>query len=286
MDHSIIDNQKLSRNLGLSEYETRVYVALVAEGVSEGRKLGIKSGVPRTKVYSTLKKLMERGLVFELPGPPAKFAPTAPAEAFQSHLVTLQKQVSEEMVSIEATIKTLSSLEDTYQKKRLNAEPQSGEVWVIRRAAEVHDKIRVLLSQAKRSVRIVTNEKKFILFHKTYEKLLDRLVANNVEVRVGAPLDAYKSSFVRELTYVYKIEHLDVYAPTFFMCVDDCQFLLSINAVSNCDVNSGVCVAVFSRNLDICALVSTLLPMPVRAVFSNRHVEAAAVNRTKLLVPC
>jgi len=58
--------QKVSRHLGLSEYEARAYVSLVREGTSEARKLSMKCGVPRTKVYGTLKKLIERGLVFEL----------------------------------------------------------------------------------------------------------------------------------------------------------------------------------------------------------------------------
>ncbi len=286
MDYTILDHQKFSRILGLSEYEARVYVALVSEGVSEGRKLGIKSEVPRTKVYLTLKKLMERGLVYELPGKTAKFAPTSPAGAFKDRLSTLQKKISEEMSSIEETAKTLSSLEDTYQKKQLNDAPQNGEVWIIRCAAEVHDKIRELLSQAKRSVLVVTNEKKFILFHKAYEKLLDRLVENNVDVCIGAPVDSHKSSFVRELKYVYKIKQINNVSQVFFMCIDDSQFLLSINAVSNCDVNSGACVAVFSRNLDICGLVSLLLPTPVSEAFSQIPVEVEAVNRTKLLVPC
>ena len=63
MESSILIHQKVSQHLGLSEYEARVYVSLIMEGASEARKLSIRCGVPRTKVYATLKKLMEKGLV-------------------------------------------------------------------------------------------------------------------------------------------------------------------------------------------------------------------------------
>ena len=39
MESSTLVCQKVSRHLGLSEYEARVYVSLVMEGASEARRL-------------------------------------------------------------------------------------------------------------------------------------------------------------------------------------------------------------------------------------------------------
>jgi len=60
--------QKLCEYLGLSEYEAKIYVSLVEAGQAKARTLSVLSGVPRTKVYSVLKKLIDLGLVTEVPG--------------------------------------------------------------------------------------------------------------------------------------------------------------------------------------------------------------------------
>jgi len=63
VESSALVSQNVSKRLALSKYEARVYVSLVTEGASEVRKLSVRCGVPRTKVYGTLKKLMERALI-------------------------------------------------------------------------------------------------------------------------------------------------------------------------------------------------------------------------------
>ena len=108
--------EKVSRYLGLSEYEARVYVSLVMEGASEARRLSMRCGVPRTKVYATLKKLMERGLVFELPGDPRKFAPAGPAEGFEHHLLHFKQKTSDSVVSLVESHEVVSLLEKAYGK--------------------------------------------------------------------------------------------------------------------------------------------------------------------------
>lgn len=59
--------------LGLSEYESRVYTAILLRGGLTAGKIAVYSGVPRVKVYSCLRRLMEAGLVYEEPGRPARY---------------------------------------------------------------------------------------------------------------------------------------------------------------------------------------------------------------------
>ena len=52
------------RDFGLSEYESRIMIALMVTGREMGAtELSEISGVPRTSVYSTVKSLSEKGLV-------------------------------------------------------------------------------------------------------------------------------------------------------------------------------------------------------------------------------
>jgi len=54
------------QHLGMSGYEAKAYVALVASGVPiNGYEVAKKSGVPRSTVYEPLGKLAARGAAFE-----------------------------------------------------------------------------------------------------------------------------------------------------------------------------------------------------------------------------
>lgn len=69
---------KMVEYAGLSEYEAKVYLSLIGLGCSGARKLSISCNVSRTKVYGTLKKLIDYGIVVEIPGVPKFFAPASP----------------------------------------------------------------------------------------------------------------------------------------------------------------------------------------------------------------
>jgi Cd2+/Zn2+-exporting ATPase len=69
------------QTVGLSQYEARVYVALLRNGTQNGNELARSSGVPSSKIYSTLEKLTGKGIVHATTrGSANAFAPVAPAE--------------------------------------------------------------------------------------------------------------------------------------------------------------------------------------------------------------
>ncbi|MFD2351428.1 TrmB family transcriptional regulator [Nonomuraea ferruginea] len=55
------------QRLGMSGYEAKAYVALVAAGAPlNGYEVAKRSGVPRSTVYETLGKLVGRGAAYEV----------------------------------------------------------------------------------------------------------------------------------------------------------------------------------------------------------------------------
>ncbi len=69
------------RAVGLSFYEARIYLALLEHGAQNGNELSRSSGVPSSKVYSTVEKLIGRGTVHSLrEGSTTKFVPIQPDE--------------------------------------------------------------------------------------------------------------------------------------------------------------------------------------------------------------
>ncbi|MEM2455483.1 MAG: helix-turn-helix domain-containing protein [Candidatus Bathyarchaeia archaeon] len=69
--------------LGLSEYETRIYEFLVSEAPSTARKISVKCGVPRTKVYCVLRRLLEQNMIAEVPLNPKLFIALPPDETLR-----------------------------------------------------------------------------------------------------------------------------------------------------------------------------------------------------------
>lgn len=69
------------REIGLGEYEAKLYVALVKHHPASGYELARASGVPSSKVYEVLARLREKELVFATDGGRAtRYIPTDPDE--------------------------------------------------------------------------------------------------------------------------------------------------------------------------------------------------------------
>jgi sugar-specific transcriptional regulator TrmB len=260
VDPSTLEWQKFSHHLGLSEYEARVYVSLVMEGASEARKLSLRCGVPRTKVYATLKKLLERGLVFELPVDPRKFAPMSPAEAFEPHLLHFKEKTSESVISLVELGGAVSFLEEAYKKAEFTMEPKKEEVWILEGQSEILGKIREMLARAEKKVTVLTTESGFVFFYKAFDKLLDKLSENGVKIQIGTSINSHNGSLVRELNYVCKVEHVDIGSPLLYLCVDDEISLLAKFNPSNESLESEKNHGVFCTSSTLCELFSLLLP--------------------------
>jgi sugar-specific transcriptional regulator TrmB len=74
------DVVRVVQDLGFTEYEARVYLALLDEAPLSGYGAARASGVPRSKVYEVLEGLAGRGAVLVSRGDPAQYAPLPPKE--------------------------------------------------------------------------------------------------------------------------------------------------------------------------------------------------------------
>jgi HTH-type transcriptional regulator, sugar sensing transcriptional regulator len=77
--------------LGLTQYEARVYVALVRRDGSTAAEVARLAGVPRPRIYDVIDRLVVKGLAAERPGRTVKFVATPPAEA-TAQLVTVHAE--------------------------------------------------------------------------------------------------------------------------------------------------------------------------------------------------
>ncbi|MFH1579713.1 MAG: helix-turn-helix domain-containing protein [Thermoplasmatota archaeon] len=66
--------------LGLSEYESRTYVALVALGTGSANLVAEVAQIPRTSSYKVMRSLEQKGFARKLQGRPRSFSPVDPSE--------------------------------------------------------------------------------------------------------------------------------------------------------------------------------------------------------------
>jgi sugar-specific transcriptional regulator TrmB len=95
------------RRIGLTEYEAKAYLALLNTHLNTATKISEKSSVPRTRIYSVLESLGQKGWIRIYSGVPLLFKAIAPNEVFEKvkeeygeFLDTLKSTLREEVNNV------------------------------------------------------------------------------------------------------------------------------------------------------------------------------------------
>lgn len=113
------------RDLGLSEYESRVYRALLRTGPTTAKELSRASGVPMGRIYDVLGDLEATELVrSQQASRPKKYAPVEPGTALSRLLEDRRREVEAELAQYEEAVDELTG--------RLEAsEPADGQFYTV-----------------------------------------------------------------------------------------------------------------------------------------------------------
>lgn len=129
---------------GLSRYEALVYVALLSEGRVSAAELSYASGVPRTKVYPTLRRLERKGLVVVSSGKPQACTPVAPEDAFDG---VIQEHISR-VDAMNTLVAGLKRLNDEGRRRRGSRERR----YIDLAAASTRERLAEMIGGAKEAV--------------------------------------------------------------------------------------------------------------------------------------
>jgi sugar-specific transcriptional regulator TrmB len=106
--------------VGLTQYEARVYVALVRRDGSTPSEVARMAGVPRPRIYDVLESLVAKGLAALRPGGTAKYLAIAPAEAMERLIEAQRRQLGLLEADAQAAVEELSP---AYQEGRHYSDP-------------------------------------------------------------------------------------------------------------------------------------------------------------------
>lgn len=194
--------------LGLSPYEARAYIALIAHGYGNADVIANTAQIPRTSAYKILQSLESKGYAIGTQGRPKIFKPEPPENIYQ---------------------RFKSDLEDTFEKLTLLHEivhergmPQL--IFTIAGKDKVIEKIGELLDMATKSFMICTPA--FSTVRDRLQKKLQNAVTRGVEITVITAPTQGKSEYAK-VVYRDGLLATDV-------ITDDAQALIAAPDLSAC----------------------------------------------------
>jgi sugar-specific transcriptional regulator TrmB len=152
--------------IGLSNYEARAYIALIAHGYGDAETIATTAQIPRTSSYKILKSLQDKGYVIATEGRPTIFKPEPPKKIYK-HIESQLK-------------KSFEKLELLHEIVRERGMPQL--IFTIAGKGKVLEKIGELLDKSSLTFMISTP-----LFNEINDKLhkkLENAVKRNVAMTI------------------------------------------------------------------------------------------------------
>jgi predicted transcriptional regulator len=101
------------RDLGLSDYESRVYYCLIQKESLTATELAKITKIPRTKIYSIIEKLERKNFCIRVPGNEKTYRANDPKDPITKQLNAMQQKLS-------AITEIADVLSDHYTKNRKN----------------------------------------------------------------------------------------------------------------------------------------------------------------------
>jgi sugar-specific transcriptional regulator TrmB len=148
-------------NLGLSNYEAKAYLAFLSESPLTGYKLSKISGVPRSRIYETIEKLVAKGLVLAQDGDTTLLRPVS-LERF------LEKKEQESQKNIDFLKENLPQIE--------KSEEDHG-IWNITGQDQIFEIVNHIISQAKSHIYLVGFDTDIVYFEDALSKAEKRNIS-------------------------------------------------------------------------------------------------------------
>jgi len=144
------------RDLGLTEYEAKVYAALAKIASGTASDIHIVSGIPRSAVYGALRRLEERGAIEVQSSKPMRYRAVPPE-------IALGKLKDNFIAESEDA---LASLKEIYQTQRIEAREEA--IWTISGVKNVSDKVIEMVRGAENDIIFAASYPSFHEIAKTY----------------------------------------------------------------------------------------------------------------------
>ncbi|MDW0283229.1 MAG: helix-turn-helix domain-containing protein, partial [Nitrososphaeraceae archaeon] len=138
-------SRKAMESLGLTSYETKVYLSLLETGSMTASDISKKSGVPYSKIYEVLNSLEDKGWLEIDSSRPQKFFPKSPLTALEAMRMRIENDIRDNENLI------VGELMPIYQKSGVREKP---EIWVVRGIYNIAAKVSEIIQTCQHELLI------------------------------------------------------------------------------------------------------------------------------------
>ena len=214
----------LLKDLGFTEYEAKIYLALVYLKKADVRTISKETGIHQTKAYQIAKQLVEKGMVKIISGHPIMFEVVEPSLAFSKVLEDFEKKK-------ENVKNVIAELQQSFQEAQKLGEE---EIATYMNFEVLKEELKKLHNSAKNEICIYS---RFEKIDKDLIESLEEAVKRRINVEV---VGAVKDQTSELNAYAYKkvgcrvkILFSEDYAPISFSVIDEEKGHLLIRSESN-----------------------------------------------------
>jgi sugar-specific transcriptional regulator TrmB len=216
-------NQDRVRKLmehGLTEYQARVYLTLLDLGAATASQISLMSKVPRTRIYTTMQQLHQKGLVQILPETPLRYEPVA----FDAYLKALGEDLRARAKQLDAGLETLA------REFAINAqrEPEArGRFEAIYGRKNVRERLLRMYAIASREIIGIGTTKSPGRILGAFRPNLAEKATQGVRLKYAFCFTPENRDDVRMLLKHAEVRHIDFQMPVYMHNVDGREFLMS-----------------------------------------------------------
>jgi sugar-specific transcriptional regulator TrmB len=180
----------LLKRVGLNQYESSIYSALLASGTSTAGELSSVANVPRSRVYDVLTDLEKKGFAIIQMGRPVKYMATPPeniVDNIKSNFEKEYKKKLEEFNRMESRLlKGLGSL----KPKGKNISDDANTIGVIKGKANLYGHLKQLINSSEKNIIKVTDADGLIHFEKHCRSPLEKARKRGVNAKILADISS------------------------------------------------------------------------------------------------
>jgi len=215
-----MDNNELTKSLvelGLTQYESKIYSTLVIEGVSTAKDISNICGIPYGKIYEIINSLTNKGFAIVLPTKPMKYRAAPPKEVIKQVKNSNEKKIQK----AESVI--INELESIFRKNKEFIEPK-GLFWIINGRTAINKKTEELLEKANNHIYMFLSEKG-ITRMKYYYEMLKELRKKGIKISISTKVSKENLESLEYLKFC-DITHVEASISNQFISVDGKEALM------------------------------------------------------------
>jgi sugar-specific transcriptional regulator TrmB len=232
------------RHIGLTEYESRLYLVLVKMGPVKASELSFRAQIPRTKAYGAINELERKGLLRIIPGKPDVYSPASPGEVLMPIVNKLSRQLTEAESVIESLMLTFES--NRFVKREGPKEADG--FWEVEGRPGVINKLNQIFSDAKKSVNYCTSATGLVRAYKAHCDILEKASDRGVAVRIIAPVNSENGVVAREIAEVLEFKSLDKPFGQNFVTVDSRELIVMETLPEDLRTDQGADKGIWTTN--------------------------------------